>query len=193
MERVDQVERAVRYPIVGVMGSHTNAHADRSEQLGEWLARQGYHLLTGGGDGVMRAVTQAFVKVPERLGLALAVIPAVTENLRSAPQPGYPNPWVEVPIYTHLDRGGPVGDEPTSRNHLNVLTSTVVILLPGGLGTVSEARLALRYERPCVAFLRTNEELPGIPDDIPIESDFSRVAAFVTRYAKTPMTRPFTS
>ena len=36
MERVDQVERAVRYPIVGVMGSHTNAHADRSEQLGEF-------------------------------------------------------------------------------------------------------------------------------------------------------------
>ena len=191
MQRMDQVERVVRHPIVGVMGSHTNAHADRSERLGEWLARQGYHLLTGGGDGVMRAVTRAFVKVPGRLGLALAVIPTDAGNSRWTPLAGYPNPWVEVPIYTHLDRGGPVGDEPTSRNHLNVLTSTVVVLLPGGLGTISEARLALRYERPCVAFLRTDEELPGIPDNIPVESDFSRVADFVTRYAKTTMTKPF--
>ena len=174
--------RPGRRPIVGVMGSHGHAHAERARRVGEWVARQGYHLLTGAGGGVMGAVTEAFAGVPDRAGLAIGVVPSV-RGRPGTPLPGYPNPWVEIPIRAHLDSGGPAGDEPNSRNHVNVLTSTVVILLPGGAGTASEARLALRYGRPCVAYLQSAAELPGLPAGIPVEADFARVATYVTRHA----------
>ena len=137
--------RPGRRPVVGVMGSHADPHAERARRVGEWVARQGYHLLTGAGGGVMAAVTEAFAAVPDRPGLALGVVPSLPGR-PGTPLPGYPNPWVEIPIRVHLDRGGRAGDEPTSRNHVNVLTSTVVILLPGGTGTASGGppRVALR-------------------------------------------------
>ena len=163
------------------MGSHTDVHADRAREVGAWIARQGYHLLTGGGDGVMGAVTEAFTAVASRLGTALAVVPAVDGDPASTPVPGYPNRWVEVPIYTHLDRGV-AGDEPSSRNHINVLTSTVVVLLPGGTGTASEGRLALRYQRPCIAYLYSRSEIPGMPSEVPVEADFARVTAYIVAH-----------
>lgn len=133
----------------------------------------------------MRAVTEAFVAVPGREGLALAVVPSVLGQPRFTPLPGYPNRWVEVPIYTHLSRGGAIGDEPTSRNHINVLTSTVVVLLPGGAGTASEARLALRYGKPCVGYLRHRDEIPDCPPEVLVEPDFVRVSAYVEAHLKT--------
>ena len=174
----------VRRPIVGVMGSSVEPHAERAGEVGRWIAAEGYHLLTGGGAGVMGAVTEAFAGVRDRSGTALAVVPCLPGDPAATPLPGYPNPWVEIPIFTHLDTG-PVEDGAarSSRNHLNVLTSTVIIFLPGGPGTASEARLALRYGRPGVAYLRSRGEIPELPDGIPVESDFERVAAFVRRYA----------
>ena len=181
------VGRIDRRPIIGVMGSHTDTHTERAREIGVWIAQQGYHLLTGGGDGVMGAVTKAFVETRRRSGVALGVVPAVTADPLSPPVPGYPNRWVEIPICSHLDRGGPMGDDPMSRNHINVLTSTVVILLPGGSGTASEARLAVRYGRPCVGYLRSPDELPGCPPEVPVERDFARVAAYVAAHvARAP-------
>ena len=162
------------------MGSHVDSHLCRARQVGEWVARQGYHLLTGAGEGVMGAVTRAFVEVADRQGSALGVVPCLSEDPRCTPVSGYPNPWVEIPIYTHLDRGGPDGDELTSRNHVNVLTSSALILLPGGEGTASEARLALKYKRPLIAYLKSRDEIPGLLAEIPVESDWSLVTAFVS-------------
>ncbi|MCE2543012.1 MAG: molybdenum cofactor carrier protein [Acidobacteria bacterium] len=178
----------VRLPIVGVMGSAVDAHAERARQVGRWIAAQGYHLLTGGGDGVMGAVTEAFVDVRERAGASLAVVPCLPGDAAATPLPGYPNRWVEIPIFTHLDTGRPAGDAPSSRNHLNVLSSTVIIFLPGGSGTASEARLALRYGRPGVAYLHTREELPELPAGIPVEAEFERVAGFVRQHAGSAST-----
>ena len=110
-------------------------------------------------------------------------MPCAVGDPAAKPLPGYPNPWVEIPIFTHLDVGGDAKDAPTSRNHVNILSSTVIIFLPGSVGTASEARLALRYGRPGVAYLRSRAEIPGLPDGIPVEADFERVAAFVTRHA----------
>ena len=175
----------VRRPIVGVMGSAVDPHADRARQVGRWIAVQGYHLLTGGGDGVMGAVTEAFVNVRERAGAALAVVPCLPGDSAATPLNGYPNRWVEIPIFTHLDTGRPVGDAPSSRNHLNVLSSTAIIFLPGGAGTASEARLALRYGRPGVAYLHAREEIPELPAEIRVEADFEQVAAFIRKHAGT--------
>ena len=145
------------------------------------MARQGYHLLTGAGDGVMGVACEAYIAVGDRAGQAIGIVPSLPDDPLHRPIEGYPNPWVEIPIYTHLDQGSPLGDEPTSRNHINILTSTVVVLLPGGEGTASEARLSAHYGKPAVAYLHAPDELPGLPPSIPIEATFSGVTSFVQR------------
>ena len=169
------------------MGSGRDPHTARSRRVGEWIARAGYHLLTGGGSGVMAAVTEAFVGVADRPGCAIGILPGAPPGLAGAAAsaaagdapPGYPNPWVEIAIRTHLHQFGARGDDAGSRNHLNVLSSDAVIILPGAEGTASEARLALRYGRPCVAYLADRTEAPGLPAAIPVESRFDRVERFV--------------
>jgi len=161
------------------MGSHADRHQERSRLVGDWIAREGYHLLTGAGEGVMSAVSQAFAEVDGRAGCIIGIVPTVSEDPMRPPVLGYPNPWVEIPIYTHLGVGGLTGDDPTSRNHVNVLTSSAIILLPGGEGTASEGRLALRYGTPAVAFLRSPDEVSLLPDGIPIMRDFTEVADYV--------------
>jgi len=117
-----------RLPVVGILGSGSVAHQERAATLGRWLAGQGVHLLTGGGGGVMSAVS---------------------------------------------------GTEPMSRNHINVLSSNVLVALPGGAGTASEVSLALRYGRPLIAYLRARDEIPDLPASVRAESALERVKAFV--------------
>lgn len=153
---------AGRLPVVGVMGSGTRTHDGLAAPLGRGLARMGVHLLTGGGGGVMTAVSRAFARVEDRAGLVVGVLPGGAGDgsgsggesggteLGGPSPPGYPNPWVELAIRTHLAARGTAGDTPGSRNHVNVLSSDVVVALPGGAGTASEVELALRYGRPLV-------------------------------------------
>ena len=161
------------------MGSHADACPERAQQVGRWIARQGYHLLTGAGAGVMSEVSRAFVGVEGRTGCAIGIVPTVSEDPLRPPVLGHPNPWVEIPIFTHLGVGHEAGDDPTSRNHINVLTSSAIILLPGGEGTASEARLALRYRTPAVAYLENPNEILQLPGEIRVTPDFSEVADFV--------------
>lgn len=173
------MELLQRRPVVGVMGSGREPHVERSRRVGEWIARAGYHLLTGGGAGVMAAVTEAFIGVEERRGLAIGILPAAGDESAGVARPGYPNPWVEIAVRTHLPDVGAHGAGPASRNHLNVLSSDVVIVLPGSAGTASEARLAVRYGRPCIAWLADRGDVPGLPDVVPVESGFPAVEAFI--------------
>ena len=170
-------------PVVGVMGASGEPHAERSRRVGTWIARAGYHLLTGGGPGVMAAVTEAFASVPDRRGIAIGILPASgrrgIEGPVGRPPPGYPNPWVELAIATHLDSLGERGGDEWSRNHVNVLSSDVLIFLPGSAGTASEAKLAVRYGKPAIAYLDARGDVPGLPDAIPVEAAFARIEAFV--------------
>ncbi len=159
------------------MGSGIVAHTTRASRLGCWLAKRGVHLLTGGGGGVMTAVSKAFYEVHDRRGLVIAIIPSKEGAV--GPKAGYPNPWVEIPILTHLPLSGKRGRQQLSRNHINVLTSDVVVALPGGAGTASEIALALAYKRPIVAFLDSGDEIPGLSSKVPIRSDFGEVREFV--------------
>ena len=74
---------------------------------------------------------------------------------------------------------GGSGTEPMSRNHINVLSSNVLVALPGGAGTASEVSLALRYGRPLIAYLRARDEIPDLPASVRAESALERVKAFV--------------
>jgi predicted Rossmann-fold nucleotide-binding protein len=127
----------------------------------------------------MAAVTEAFVSVADRRGVAIGILPARADGRAGAAPPGYPNPWVEIAVRTHLHEVGAHGAGPSSRNHLNVLSSDVVIVLPGSSGTASEARLAVRYGRPCIAWLADRNDVPGLPDTVPVESRFPAIEAFV--------------
>src|SRR5262245_26116144 len=85
-----------RLPIVGVIGSGTDAHQVRAAELGSWLANQGVHLLTGAGQGVMAAVSRAFAETAGRKGLVLGIVPSASPDKPETSKIGYPNAWVEV-------------------------------------------------------------------------------------------------
>jgi uncharacterized protein (TIGR00725 family) len=168
-----------RRPIVGVMGSGSQPHEERAGALGRWLAREGVHLLTGGGGGVMASVSRAFFGVSDRKGLVIGVLPGSADAAVCRAPAGYPNPWVEIPICTHLPLSGDRGTDPRSRNSINVLSSDVLVALPGGPGTASEVRLARRYGRPLVAYLESRSEIPDLPQEVVVRSSLAKVQEFV--------------
>jgi predicted Rossmann-fold nucleotide-binding protein len=156
---------ALMTPIILVVGSHNDKDGDtykaKCETVAGLLVKHGVHLLTGGGPGVMAKVSQFFVKHPKRAArqCCLGVLPWGKE--------GYPNKWVEIPIQTHLSgkmmNGVDSPKDSNSRNHINVLTASAVIGLPGGKGTLAEIELAVEYKRPCVTFLDEEDHIEGLP------------------------------
>lgn len=107
----------------------------------------------------MEAASEAFAGVSGRQGSVIGIIrsaelPHVDVNTGHRPDVrNPPNRWVEIPIFTHLPYSGDRGKDDLSRNHINVLTSDVIVALPGSAGTLSEIELALEYERPIILFL----------------------------------------
>jgi predicted Rossmann-fold nucleotide-binding protein len=168
-----------RRPVVGVMGSSAQSYADLAEPLGRWLATLGVHLLTGGGAGTMEAVSRAFAEVQPRAGLVVGVLPADLPGGIAVPRPGYPNPSVELAIFTHLPLSGIAGTDPRSRNHINILSSDVVIVLPGNEGTESEMTLAVRYQKPVIAYFGEHAAGWAPPAGVPIARTLAEVERFV--------------
>lgn len=149
---------ADRRRIVAVIGSGddlTTAQQAWPFEVGRWIATAGFHLLTGGGGGVMEAASRGFCSVA-REGVAIGVLPA------GRPASRYPNQWVEVPIVTHLVGRDQMG--PDSRNHINVLSADAIVTFPGGVGTHAELQLALARATPCpiVACVRDGETVGGL-------------------------------
>ncbi len=140
--------------IIGVMGSGQTAWDELARPLGAWIAQHGHDLLTGGGEGVMLAVSRAFSQTPGRRGRCIGVVPTRHDSTRGyAALAGYPNPFVDLPIVTPLPkREASAAPGTLSRNDINILTSDVVIALPGSAGTLDEIGLALRFARPLMCF-----------------------------------------
>jgi uncharacterized protein (TIGR00725 family) len=168
-----------RLPVVGVMGSGSADGGRPAVELGRSLASLPVHLLTGGGGGVMTSVSRAFAEVPARRGLVLGVLPGDPGRGGAAPD-GYPNQWVEVMVRTHLPARGEQGDDALSRNHINVLSSDVVIALAGGAGTRSEVELAARYGTPVAWFLPDAADDPA--GDVPVLHALPEVMRFVRHH-----------
>jgi len=169
----------LRRPVVGVMGSSTQTFEDLAEPLGRWLASLGVHLLTGGGVGTMEAVSRAFVGVHPRAGLVIGVLPADLPDGIAVPRQGYPNSAVELAILTHLPLSGITGTDPRSRNHINILSSDVVVVLPGNEGTESEMTLAVRYGKPVIAFFGDHDVDWRPPGGVPVARTMADVERFV--------------
>ena len=125
----------------------------------------------------MAAVSKSFHDTPNRRGLVIGVLPC--DESPEVPRDGYPNQWVEIPILTHLPLGGDRGAEPMSRNHINILTSDVIVALPGDAGTGSEVKLAVKYGRPVIAFIESDQEIPELPHGVSTSSSLVGVQTFV--------------
>lgn len=141
------------HPIVGVMGSHEKPWEELAGPLGKLLAQRGCHLLTGAGSGAMTAVAKAYTETAGRAGLSIGIIPTVEKDgvfTRSGSE--YTNPYVEIPIVTPLDVKALSDRMPYSRNHVNIMSSHAVVILPGEHGTRHETELALMMKKPHVLF-----------------------------------------
>jgi uncharacterized protein (TIGR00725 family) len=164
---------------VGVMGSGTDEHDEYARPVGEALAELGVNLLTGGGPGVMRAVSRAFTRSSHPRGICIGVIPCASLSDRATPKAGYPNEFVELAIYTHLPYSGEQGTDDLSRNHINVLSCAAIVALPGEAGTVSEVSLAVRYGKPVVAYSPSSGFAEKIPASVRRVQHIDDVEAFL--------------
>jgi len=173
------------------MGSGKQPWIELAAPLGHALAAAGYHLLTGGGQGVMSSVSEAFCAVPGRVGRSIGVVP--TEAVESElgenggadvgkgyrPLSGYPNPFVEITIVSPLPRHLPDAPPGTlSRNSINVLSSDVIVALPGSHGTRDEVRLAVRYGKPVILF-GDSEHFADLPASLARTTSLDAVLAFI--------------
>ncbi|UCH10155.1 MAG: DNA-binding protein [Fidelibacterota bacterium] len=120
-----------RSPIIGVMGgSQVPSDIEQlARELGQALANEGWIVLNGGRDaGVMAAVSAGAASVG---GTVIGILP--DKDLSRA------SPDLTIPIRTGLGDG---------RNVLNILSSDIVVALPGSAGTLSEIALALKHQKP---------------------------------------------
>lgn len=127
----------------------------------------------------METVSKAFHDTNPRAGLVIGVVPgSVDQEFTYTAKPGYPNPYVEIVIRTHLPLSGARGKDALSRNHINILSADAIVGLPGGEGTISEAELAVRYRKP-VLLVGPAEAFAAFPDTIERTADLTRVTSFV--------------
>lgn len=105
----------------------------QAEALGAAIAEAGWVLLNGGrAMGVMDASARGAAQAG---GLTVGVLPDRGHGR------GQTSEHIQVPIYTGMGDG---------RNAINVLSSDVVVALPGGPGTLSEVALALKARKQVV-------------------------------------------
>lgn len=100
--------------------------------LGGLIAKEGWILLNGGrASGIMEASARG---AKENGGLTIGILPG--DN------PEWASEYIVIPILTGIG---------FARNYINVLTSEVVVALPGRTGTISEISLALNIGKKVIS------------------------------------------
>lgn len=169
--------------IIGIMGSGKQAWKEFSHPLADWIAKQNYHLLTGSGGGVMAAASEAFCKVNNRAGLCLGIIPTEINNEgQFIPLNGYPNPWVELCITSPLTNFKEKNPNQITRNYICILSSDVVVALPGDKGTKNEIDLAIRFNKPIILY-GWQDQIKDVPQTVEKTNSLERVKDFICAIA----------
>jgi len=172
-----------RRAIIGVMGSSEMPYEDLSSEVGRLIAEFGYHLLTGAGGGVMSAVSKAYTEYSGREGVSIGIVPTVDYDGGFVAREQYPNPYIEVPILTPLDKKVQGDANPLSRNYVNVMTSSAMIILPGDHGTRNEASLALQYGKQAILF-GPEDEFGKFPEQISQTDNKDELCEFLEQVRK---------
>jgi len=124
----------VRKPVIGVMGGGESASTEDCRlayRLGALIAAEGWVLLNGGRNaGIMDASARG---ARDGGGLTVGILPGADTEQASR--------YIDVAIVTNM--GG-------ARNVINVLSSDIVVAMPGKAGTISEIALALKYKKPVI-------------------------------------------
>ena len=134
----------------------------------------------------MSATAEAFYNVSPRKGLSIGVVPSESHGGHGfATKPGYPNQWVEITIRSPLGvySGNP---QEMSRNHINILTSDVIVALPGNRGTKNEVSLAIAFMKPAI-LLGPADCFSDFPTDLPRAHDAATACEFIERHASWPV------
>jgi len=125
---------AIRKLIVGVMGGGEATPPEDCKvayRLGKLIASEDWVLLNGGRPaGIMEASARG---AKENGGLTVGILPDDSSCFACK--------YIDIPIVTGMGDG---------RNYINVLSSDVVVALPGKAGTISEIALALKNRKKVI-------------------------------------------
>lgn len=100
-------------------------------EVGKFIAKNGWVLITGGRDGVMDWATKGSY---DEGGLSVAITPFDRLDLAT--------PYASIVIPTGIG---------FARNYVNVLSADVVVVIGGGAGTLSEIAYAWQFNKPIIA------------------------------------------
>jgi uncharacterized protein (TIGR00725 family) len=118
-----------------------------AEEVGAAIAGRGWHLVCGGGAGVMEAACRGFQRRRGRSGVAIGILPG--------DDPGWANPHLDVVVPSGIG---------IARNAVITRTANAVIAIGGCSGTLSEIAFAWQMGRPIVALVGSGgwaEDLAG--------------------------------
>ena len=104
---------------------------NHAEELGKRIAKNSWSLLTGGRNtGVMNAASKGAFNAG---GTVIGILPGNDRSEMSE--------YVTIPVVTGMG---------SARNFINILSADLVIVCGMGLGTASEAALAIKHAKPVV-------------------------------------------
>jgi len=127
--------------VVAIIGSAGKISEDlrlQVEELAKRLSNSGFDLVTGGMDGVMRAVARGHSKSHSSSKLVHV-------------EPGWGDPWHLNPFEAGILKT----ELGSMRNHLVIRSSDIVMAISGGSGTLSEIAIAWQEGKP-IATLATS-------------------------------------
>jgi len=102
-------------------------------KIGAMVAQEGWMLLNGGrSSGVMEASAKG---AKDNGGLTIGILPVDDASWASQ--------HIDIPIVTGIGM---------ARNIINVLSSDIIVALPGSAGTISEIAIALKYNKMVLLF-----------------------------------------
>ena len=143
-----------RLPIVALIGASDASQPvlEMAEKTGIAIRKQGWHLLTGGGAGVMEAACRGFQSVsPVAQEMTIGILPSDNTD--------FANRFVDIAIPTGMG---------WARNAIIARTAWGLIAVGGCSGTLSEIAFAWQMNKPIVALSNSggwSSQLAGVSVD----------------------------
>jgi hypothetical protein len=123
-----------RKPLIAVVGHGMHAkeiHSKTAEELGREIAKKDWIVICGGRkEGIMEAVAKG---VKKEGGISIGILPMADNSDTSE--------YINIPILTGMG---------FARNQIIAFSCDAMIIVGGGVGTLTEMAYAYRYSKPIV-------------------------------------------